>query len=48
MITKKKIENCPECHKNLHEGQHKFADGLYHVQYCKDCGFRKEVPIENK
>jgi len=38
------IENCPECKKPLHHGQHKFADGLFDVLYCKDCGFRKEVP----
>ena len=36
---------CPECKRKLHEGQHKFPDGLYDVSYCKKCGFRKEVPI---
>lgn len=36
---------CPECHKMLHSGQHKFADGMYHVWYCKDCGFKKELPM---
>ncbi len=40
------LKDCPECHKPLHEGQHKYADGLFHVKYCKDCGFRKEVAIE--
>ncbi len=39
------IEKCPECHQKLHEGQHKYADGMFHVQYCKKCGFRKENPI---
>ncbi len=39
------LENCPDCKKSLHSGQHKFADGMYNVKYCKDCGFRKEVPL---
>jgi RNase P subunit RPR2 len=38
--------NCPDCHKPLHRGQHKFADGMYDVSYCKKCGFRKESPLE--
>jgi len=42
------ISNCPECRKPLHEGQHKFADGLFEVWYCKKCGFKKEVPIKEK
>lgn len=39
-------KSCPECSHILHEGQHKYADGLFKVFYCKKCGFRKEVPIE--
>ncbi len=35
---------CPECNKALHRGQHKFADGLYFVSYCKQCGYRREEP----
>lgn len=42
------LTECPECHQKLHEGQHKFADGFFEVWYCKNCGFRKEVPIEGK
>ena len=42
------IENCPECHHALHQGEHKFDDGLFEVWYCKSCGFRKEVAIDNK
>jgi uncharacterized protein YbaR (Trm112 family) len=41
------IENCPECKNKLHEGQHKFADGMFYVQYCKKCGFRKESPLDS-
>ncbi|HLC90507.1 MAG TPA: hypothetical protein VJI15_01960 [Candidatus Nanoarchaeia archaeon] len=37
--------NCPECRRELHKGQHKFADGMYEVFYCKNCGFRKEIPL---
>ncbi|MBS3126948.1 zf-TFIIB domain-containing protein [Candidatus Woesearchaeota archaeon] len=40
------ITNCPECKQKLHEGQHKYTDGLFTVQYCKNCGFRKETPFE--
>ena len=40
--------NCPECDKPLHKGQHKYADGLFNVSYCKVCGYRKEVPMEEK
>ena len=32
---KKEIHNCPECGDQLHEGQHKFDDGLFLVKYCK-------------
>ena len=35
---------CPECGKILHAGQHKYADDMFDVHYCKDCGYRKEVP----
>ncbi|MEK6901941.1 MAG: hypothetical protein AABX37_06360 [Nanoarchaeota archaeon] len=42
------IQNCPECQQRLHEGQHKFSDGMFLVQYCKKCGFKKEVPFEQK
>ncbi|MFH1276519.1 MAG: hypothetical protein ABIH82_05390 [Candidatus Woesearchaeota archaeon] len=37
--------NCPECKHELHHGQHKFADGMYDVYYCKKCGFKKETPL---
>lgn len=40
--------NCPECNKILHVGQHKFADGLYEIHYCKECGYRKETPIKER
>ncbi len=40
------ITDCPDCGKTLHNGQHKFADGMFSVQYCKKCGFRKEKPLE--
>jgi uncharacterized protein YbaR (Trm112 family) len=39
------IVDCPECKQKLHHGQHKFADGMYDVKYCKKCGFRTEVPV---
>ena len=35
---------CPDCGAKLHEGEHRFKDGEYAVKYCKQCGFRKEVP----
>ncbi|MBS3120893.1 hypothetical protein J4420_04205 [Candidatus Woesearchaeota archaeon] len=35
-----------ECQRKLHEGQHKYPDGMFLVQYCKNCGFRKEVPMK--
>jgi len=38
-------ENCPECGKNLHKGQHKFADGMFEIFYCKECGYRKEITL---
>ncbi|MDP3989643.1 MAG: zf-TFIIB domain-containing protein [archaeon] len=40
------LDHCPECKKQLHEGQHKFSDGMFKVWYCKSCGFRKEVPLD--
>ncbi len=40
MLTK-----CPDCKKPLHEGQHKYPDGIFLVKYCKDCGFRSEVNV---
>lgn len=40
----KSKEFCPECNKKLHEGEHKFSDGAYKVRYCKDCGYRQEIP----
>lgn len=40
--------SCPECHGKLHEGQHQYADGLFKVQYCKKCGFKKAEPSELK
>jgi len=40
------LTHCPECKGKLHEGQHKYADGMFQVTYCKGCGFRKEVPVE--
>ncbi len=33
---------CPDCKKALHHGQHKFADGMFKVHYCKSCGYRSE------
>ena len=39
---------CPGCGNKLHEGQHKFADGIYYVISCKNCGFRKEEPLEDE
>ena len=38
-------EKCPECKKDLHYDQHKFSDGMYDVWYCKDCGYKKEKPL---
>ncbi|MBT4334619.1 hypothetical protein HOD61_02275 [archaeon] len=38
---------CPDCNSELHEGQHRFADGLYYVISCKNCGFKKETPMED-
>ena len=35
---------CPDCEKRLKEGQHRYADGVYLVKYCKKCGFRDEHP----
>jgi len=42
------LQTCPECQKPLHIGQHSFADGLFETWYCKDCGFRKEMPVKEK
>lgn len=42
---RKMRKQCPECHKTLHEGQHKFADGMFMVHYCKSCGYREEKGI---
>ena len=39
---------CPDCGEKLHEGQHKFADGMYYVSSCKECGFKNETPLEEK
>ncbi|MBI2572896.1 hypothetical protein HYV86_03495 [Candidatus Woesearchaeota archaeon] len=39
---------CPDCMMPLHTGQHKFADGMYEVQYCKECGFRKEIGLKHE
>jgi hypothetical protein len=36
---------CPECSKKLHVGQHKYADGMFMVNYCKACGYRSEKGI---
>ncbi|MBS3140220.1 zf-TFIIB domain-containing protein [Candidatus Woesearchaeota archaeon] len=36
------LTHCPECQSKLHEGQHKFPDGIFVVKYCKNCGFREE------
>ncbi len=41
-------KNCPDCGKPLHIGQHKFDDGLFEVWNCKECGFKKETPIQEK
>lgn len=42
------LTHCPECKGSLHVGQHKFADGMYDVQYCKKCGFKTEKPLTGK
>jgi hypothetical protein len=39
-------KQCPDCKKRLHEGQHKFSDGMYKVSYCKACGYRSEKGVE--
>ena len=41
------LTSCPECNKPLHQGQHRYADGLFEVRYCKECGFRKELPLKD-
>ncbi|MEK6950163.1 MAG: hypothetical protein AABX13_00365 [Nanoarchaeota archaeon] len=41
------LTTCPDCHKPLHQGQHRYADGIYEVWYCKSCGFRKEAPVKD-
>ncbi|MFA6462189.1 MAG: hypothetical protein WCV90_08060 [Candidatus Woesearchaeota archaeon] len=38
--------DCPECGTSLHKGQHKFADGMFEVFYCKSCGYRKEIGMK--
>jgi len=38
--------HCPRCKGPLHEGQHKFSDGMYAVSYCKACGFRAEKALK--
>ncbi len=40
--------NCPDCGSKLHIGQHKFADGMFEVYYCKNCGYKKEVLVKEK
>lgn len=42
------LTHCPDCKQKLHEGQHKYADGLYNVKYCKKCGFREEKPTRSE
>jgi len=40
------MKKCPDCGAKLHDGQHKFEDGMYLVVYCKECGFRREEPLD--
>lgn len=37
---------CPDCKSKLHIGQERFKDGLFLVEYCKNCGFRLEKPFK--
>ncbi len=40
---------CPDCKKaKVHVGQEHFQDGLYLVEYCKECGFRAEKPLKER
>ena len=41
----KDLTNCPDCGSILHKGQHRYDDGLYFVFFCKECGFKKELPL---
>lgn len=45
---KKLGDDCPDCGSSLHKGQHKFEDGFYFVNYCKQCGFRDEKPLAER
>ena len=40
--------DCPDCKYKLHKGQHRFKDGIYFVISCKNCGFKKEEPLNEK
>tara|TARA_Y100000310_G_scaffold202483_1_gene202694 strand:+ start:31728 stop:31886 length:159 start_codon:yes stop_codon:yes gene_type:complete len=44
-ILKDAGKSCPDCPSSLHVGQERFKDGLYAVEYCKQCGFRFEKPL---
>ncbi|MEK6903927.1 MAG: hypothetical protein AABW64_04770 [Nanoarchaeota archaeon] len=33
---------CPDCGNKLHVGQERHTDGLFKVEYCKECGFKQE------
>ena len=50
-MLKKNIEDvgkkCPDCGAKLHVGQKKFEDGMFFVEYCKECGFREEDKKSN-
>lgn len=50
-MLKKNLEDvgkkCPDCEAKLHVGQKKFPDGMFFVEYCKECGFREEDPKSN-
>ena len=39
-------KTCPDCPNTLHVGQEKFSDGLYVVEYCNQCGYRLEQPMQ--
>ncbi|MDP3916736.1 MAG: zf-TFIIB domain-containing protein [Nanoarchaeota archaeon] len=42
----KHTDICPSCKTKLHKGEHKYSDGIYEVNYCKKCGYRREEPAE--
>ena len=38
-------KTCPVCKQKLHLGQHHYDDGMFLIEYCKECGFRTENTI---